>query len=522
MRQSAIDGAAYLPALGFLLVLAAFWPTVVSFAGLWGQDGMSHGWVIGALVAWLIWRDHQRFALATHGDALLLLPLAALSLLWLVATTAYVRVIHQTAFTVLLVCWALLVFHRRSRVAVAALGLTFLLALPLWSIAVPILRRLTTVASGGVVRVLGIPADIQGDIIRIPSGTFLVENGCSGINYLLSGLVIAAVYAHVLVRDRRAQLRIVAWAALIAIVGNWVRVAALIVIGHVTEMRSGLMQSHGTFGWAIFTAGLVPFFFIAHRIERRAAATAATSEADHAAGEGHATGAAEHPSGRTADTEASAAGPEARDPVRRLALATAVAAMGPLLYFGIGALPSGNVETPGLAAVARGDGWRAAPPSVEVPSWRPAYEGATEHETLSFTDGTTRIDAHRFLYLEQGQGAKLVGYPNRIAAPADVVDERVVGPVGPEGTRWVRQALIRTPDGPLLTWYWYRVGGTHAFHPLHAKALEVAAFVRRHRASELIALSTPCDPESGCAEALRALSRLMGGREGGVAPDPEV
>jgi exosortase len=474
------------PGLAFLLVLAFYWPTVWSFTGTWNQGWMNHGWLIGGLTVWLIWRSRSELLRGRAGDPVLLVPLVGLSLVWIASMVAHIQLFHQTAFALAMVCWGLMVFGRAGARTVLKIGATFTLALPLWDVLVPVLKGLAVVASGALVKLAQIPAEIHGDVIHTPVGWFEVANGCSGINYLLAGLTIGAFYAHTMVRRVRSQLLVIALIATIMVVMNWIRVAALVVIGYTTEMQSPLItDSHVGFGWILFTLALIPFFLLAGRID-----------------------ATESPKARPATI------PAADDGARRLRTLTVcstLAVLGPALYLGIGALPDAQAAEPDLASVKAGSEWYGLDPGGDrALAWHPAFQGATEHEARAFTDGSALVQGDRFVFREQAQGAKLIGTPNRIASGSDILATRTIGPVDPDRRRWVRQAIVRTPDdGVVLTWYWYRVGGAETFMPAQAKLLEVPAFLRRHRVSELVAFTAPCGPED-CQEAFEALADFMG------------
>lgn len=476
-------------AAAFLATLVLFAPTVWSFVGTWNQGIMSHGWLIAGLVCWLVWRHRRDFLLGEGGDPLLLVPLAALSLFWLLATIVRIQVFHQLALVLVLAAWGIVVSGRRSLRLVVLLATTFVLAVPVWEAITPILQRLTTIMSGGMVKLAGIPADIQGDLIRIPAGLFHVAGGCAGTGFLVSALAVGALYAHLMIRNSWAQLAVVCVAAGMALFANWIRVAALIVIGQVTEMQSGLIANHYEFGWVIFTIGLVPFFLLARQIEKRLDRGEPRPEPAEAIDRG-----------------------QYQRVLKRAVVAGLVAATGPVLYYAVNAMPSASSGGPALAALA-GDGtWTADDSGQTRPfSWQPEYQGAASHETPVFTDGTARVYADRFVFHRQTQGAKLIGFPNRLADPEAVRDDRVVGPVDPAGTRWLRQAIIATPEGGVLTWYWYRVGGMEAATRAHAKLLEVPAFFTRRRSAEFIALSAPCGPDD-CASAFNTLAAFTGAR----------
>jgi exosortase len=481
-----------------LALLGSLWPTLQTLPATWQRHGMSHGWLIAALIVWLLWRDRRQFTRAAPGNALVMVPVAALSLLWFAAIVAHVQVAHQLAFVLLLVCWSLVLCGDRAARTAMLLGATFFLALPLWESGIPLLRPLTTLASGNLARLAGVPAVIDGDFIHIMAGSFLVADGCAGINYLVAGLVIGAIYAHVLASGWRAQAVIVAVAGVIAILGNWLRVAALILVGHRTGMESRLIEEHSAFGWGVFAVSLVPFFFAAHFISRRRPG----SPADDPQLDG---------------TEGNAGQADTHDQTDRrtglVVLTTGLAVLGPLLYLAVGLLPPA-ASSPSAAWPAAGGTWLPAA-AAEQPAWQPDYHGADRHERTAFTNGDAWVVTDHYVFLEQDQGAKLVGYPNRIAPPEDVVSERIVGPLDPGGRRWVRQAVLRTPEGPVVTWFWYRVGGVETSIPIQAKTLEIPAFVKRRRTAELLAVSAVCRG-GDCRDAVLALASFM---EASAMPD---
>ena len=496
--------------VAFLLTLTFFWPTIASFPGTWARYGMHHGWAVAGFVIWLAWRDRAQLMTGSTGAPWAMIPLAALSLFWFVATVAHVQLFHQAAFLFVVACWGFVVFGLDAARTLVAVVVTFLLALPFWEVLVPILRPITTLTSAGLVRMLGISAVIEGDIIHIDAGSFLIADGCAGLSYLLAGMVTGTCYAFLFLRRWPSQLAVVGLAAAISVVGNWVRVAMVIVIGHATEMQSVIIENHGMLGWIIFTVGLVPLFIIAGRMEKGVPGIAAGADPEP-----------EHEAGvRDEVLETKQGREEAERRMLRVGGATTLAALGPIFFFPFGALPAVEPDELSLSELALGDQWRMEEAPEEQPSrWRPAYQGAEEEDTWTFTDGTAQVYVDHFVYRTQAQGAKLVGHPNAIARSSDLVEDRLMGPLGPSRVRWVRQALVRTPEGPILTWYWYRVGGVDTFSPVYAKILEVPSFLARHRVSELIALSVACAPDN-CTNALEALAGFMGARRSDSSGNP--
>jgi len=507
----------------FAVVLAAYLPTILSFFRVWGGYTYSHGYVVAPLVVWLVWRKRQELFRSSQELPAAYLLLAALTLVWLLAMIMEIQVIHQGTLPAVLLCWGTAVFGPRAGRLLIPIAITFLLAVPFWEIAILPLQALTTAVSGSAVQLAGIDAEILGYQIILPSGVIEVATTCAGLNFFLVGLVLGAIFAHLFLENWRSRLAVVALAALVAMVANWIRVAGLTFIGHFSEMESGLLQEHGMFGWVIFTLSLIPLAFLARRVEKWDRALMAREKAEEGsrgeeAEEKFALGKAdesEEPNDgndgiEATNSESDPAPSPFRNPalLRRGVLATGLAIVGPVIFLGMTSLPRAEVPDPGLAALIQGEEWNVAPEPLERPfTWAPAFQGASEHEQTSFTNGQDRVFVDRLIYRDQTQGAELIYYANRIAESDAVMGERLLSPMHPEG-RWVNEALVRTPEGPVLVWYWYEVGGVEtAFEPW-AKTLELLAFVRRSPRAELFAVSAQCS-EDGCEEAFQALRSAL-------------
>jgi EpsI family protein len=478
----------------FGLTALAFWPTLASFPSTWNASYREHGFFVGALVCYLIWRDGGRILRASRGGAWYLIPaLVALSGVWLVAAITSVGVVQQLAFTAIGTGLALAVFGWAARRRILAIGLTFLLALPVWEFLVPLLQRVTTIASGALTKLAGIEAVVGEDYIRISSGTFLVEGGCAGVNYLLGGLVLGAFYAHLFVDRWQTQLKIVALTGAVSIVGNWIRVAVLVFLGEATAMESPYIYDHLWQGWAIFTALMIPAFLVATRIE-------AGDRRRHGSGAPNALDAA--------DDDAPTTVVDPKLP-RRASRAAIAAASGPILFLLVGAIPAGSGPAGGLESLGLVDPWRVVDSGSAV-AWRPDYAGVDREVAYTLSDGVDSIALLRQGYLDQRQGDELIQSLNVIAPDSMTVDDRVAGPLGASG-RLVREALIRTESEPRVVWYWYRVAGFDTPFAAKAKLLEVLAFFRRTGVAELFTLSVPCAPDD-CREAGNVLRRAVGAR----------
>ncbi len=278
---------------GFLLTVivlvlgcAALWPSLRSLVGYWEDtDNLTytHGFLIAAVCLWLLWRNRRTLDAAPLRPWWPAVPaILALSATWYLAWIAGIEVGHQLLVPMLLLAAvAGALGLAAARAAAFPIGYLYF-AIPIWTLINGKLQSLTTVGVGFLIRATGLPAYIEGNYVHIPSGTFEIAGGCSGVHFFIVALAIAALLGE-LDRDRlRTRALLVAIAAVMAIVMNWIRVYTIIVNGHLTDMQGFLVRvDHYYFGWALFGVMLIGFFWIARRIEPAPAAGAAAPTDRH-------------------------------------------------------------------------------------------------------------------------------------------------------------------------------------------------------------------------------------------------
>lgn len=137
-----------------------------------------------------------------------------------------------------------------------------LIALPIPSLIYgPIVSGLQTAISSLTVEVLklmGIPAERSGSLIRLPTGTVGVDEACSGIRSLQATLMATLFIGHIALKRRFLQFLLVLMGVAFAIIGNFVRSLGLSLIAN-SKGTSSVPLFHDAAGWSIFafTAGAV-------------------------------------------------------------------------------------------------------------------------------------------------------------------------------------------------------------------------------------------------------------------------
>jgi exosortase A len=382
----------FLPVL-FIALMCAH--SVVALHRLWTDwdlTTLAHGYLVAGVSAWLLWRNTHRIPPQQWQPDLRALPvLFVLALGWLFSTLAGLQSIELLLLPPLFAMAIHLSFggavSRRSTFAVAYLWF----AMPGWDELAPGLQWITVHVTRALLRLSGIPSHLEGQMVHLPSGSFEIEPGCSGLHFFVVALVIAALLGELRGDGWRRRLKLLAVAALLALVANWIRVFVVVLAGHLTHMQHPLVvDSHYGFGWGVFAVCLLLFLLIERRI------------ADDV---------------------------QSRPVVPRLSgqntwpmaglVATAIVAIAFTSWHRLAIRPYAGE----WAVASAPDGWQEAP---EAPlAWQPQFAGIDSQrlERWEASDSGS-VDRYVGLYRFQTQGKEFSGYANRPRGAEEPVNSR--------------------------------------------------------------------------------------------------
>ena len=453
------------------IVTVLYWPTAVSYSLAWtdfDNRGYTHGYLIAAMCLALIYmRRDELTDPMPRAAPLAYVALAVLGLAWLLAYRAGIQTAHELLFPLIL--WTsiyALCGRRIGQSCLFAVGFLYF-ALPFWGYINGALQALTIAATHIILRVIGIPVSFNGNLVQIPEGMFAIEDGCSGLHFMVVALAIAAYFGELHRDTRRHRVLLLALAAALALITNWIRVSAIVIAGHLTHMQSYLVRvSHYGFGWALFAVAMAVFFLLASRLPLRAVDTPAARAIRRPEEVG--------PSG--------------------LALVPALAAL---------------VLAPALSWFAmRGDGTAvaAAPSAVSVPgwsgpvaassTWRPIFIGADSEQFATYQRGAATVEWYTADYAFQRQGRKLLGYYNSILGEGGftVLDQ------GVDSVRRFVNLQLRDEEGAQsLLWYAYKIGERTTTSGLHAQLWYGVTSLAGPVDSQIIAFRAKCEPDCTAA-----------------------
>lgn len=241
-------------------------PIIENFWRYSFDDGTySHAFLIPFICIYLYWLLFQSgeliFNKKIHLVALISVILTSY-ILW-VSINAQFPTGYRISFILFIAAITTLIFKPSIKVLFPALFLIFLT--PIWGAATVILQNISTYAVTYLMNLSGIPIFVEGNTIAIPSGVFEIAGGCSGLRYLIVSLAISSLFIFLNIRKYSHAVLFISIAIIGALITNWIRITALIVIGHVTEMQSDLMQDHNSFGWYIYMPFMAWLFYFGQR-----------------------------------------------------------------------------------------------------------------------------------------------------------------------------------------------------------------------------------------------------------------
>ncbi|MCW8107253.1 exosortase [Alteromonas ponticola] len=241
--------------------------TFQSIHTLWSQNNhtYSHGYILLGFVAYALFVDKRWLY---HQPSLLAIPLAlAAGIVWVASNAIQVLLIQQMLLPVLLFTALLALVGVKNSFKAFVPILALYLALPVADFLITPLQDLTSLVVTTLLRWQGITAYIEGYDIHLPYGVMRISDGCAGVNYLLAGVCIGLFYSYLNLRKTSLKLWAISLIVILSLVGNWLRVWLLILIGYYSKMESGLVHEHGFFGWVIFALFAVGYFFYMRKLE---------------------------------------------------------------------------------------------------------------------------------------------------------------------------------------------------------------------------------------------------------------
>jgi exosortase A len=476
---------------GLSILLVIYAGTSASLFAAWSNDPLGHGYLILPASIYLAWTRRSDLVGISPRPAFWLLPILALvSVLWLAAAVTSTTMVEQFCLTALFVgfIWGALGTAAAHALALP-LGL-LVFALPIGDVIVPTLQRLTALLAVAGLRLTGVPVLLQSEVITIPGSSWEVAKACSGINYLMSALMMAYLYAALVYRSWNYRIGFVLAAAPLALLANAIRVYVTILIA--SSGAPEVTQGHGhTFlGWLVYGAILAAMLAVASRFTEEQASSSGS------------------------------AGPAVQDAAPALSsqwgrLAGPVFVVVGLMVVAVAPIAANRVHSRDdasrdavLPRVSVQAPW--TPVSSDVTAWSPRANDATLVATQTFV-ASQPVKLHVSVYDAATAAAKVGTSENALWSPG----WREAGSRAREVTLGgrvvsVRETRLESAAASLVVWSWYRIGNSTTSSSYVAKMLLAERrLTGRTEPSLRIAIAVRDLPEADPARVLQEFTERL-------------
>ena len=465
-------------------VALAFWSTSAAMVMVWSTSNTySHGFFIVPAFLWLVWQRREALAALPIQPSRGGLPvLAIVALVWLAGHWMAMALPSQLAL-VAMVPVVLAALFGVGWVRALLFPLVFLFfAVPFGESLVPVLMDWTADFTVAALKLSGVPVYREGLHFDIPSGKWSVVDSCSGIRYLFACMALSSLYAWTVYRGMVRRLSFIAFAIVIAIVANWLRAYAIVMLGHLSNNQIATGADHLVYGGVFFAVITALVFALG-------AAWREDSAAESDPGDGI----------------AQPASPLRTSPWPRAAILPAIALVLIALAGTQGPADGVDARTFTASAVAPRAGWQpvGAPPA----DWRPVLHHPVSVVSQPFVKGDELIGLHIGVFGRSTAESKLTAAMNRFVEPDGLNPSWRLSQQGKAEVRCcadtsaeVRTATLVGRDARLLAWQWYWVDGAITADPVHASLLQLWARLRaRSEVSAWITVYTPVGDDAALA-----------------------
>jgi exosortase len=277
-------------ALGVLFLAILWFGLCRELSGEWSvNEQYNFGWFVpffALYLFWLRWQDRPRTEIRnpkpeirTRPTIAALLAIPALLLLLPVRLfetanpewrlLAWVHAASVVTLTLLLIWWT-----GGSRwVRHFAFPVAFIFVAVPWPTAVEVpiiqgLMRIVAHVAAETAMLLGTPAQVEGNLIRVSTGLVGVNEACSGIRSLQTSLMIGLLFGELRRLSILRRVALVAGAVTIALFANFFRAVFLVMVA-ATENLSEVSRWHDIAGYTIIAIVFVGTMGLAYLLGRK-------------------------------------------------------------------------------------------------------------------------------------------------------------------------------------------------------------------------------------------------------------
>ena len=442
----------------FTIVAVCFfwWQTISLLVQEWRTRTYSHGFIILPVCLYLLWRRRHWIAqVEPRAEFFGIAAALCCALGWLAGRAGDARVIQEFCLIGMIVSalWSIVGTRALRRMALPLAFLIF--AVPIGDSLISPLQDFTAAFAAAALRLSGIPTFTDGRLLSIPTADWQVAEACSGINYLISMVFLACLFAVTTYRTWWRRALFLAASIAIPILANGIRAYGIVMLAYLSNNRLAVGVDHIIYGWVFFALVILLLFAVAGRWQepKEDLSTASIISSDLVSIQ--------------------------RFPVPTMLTCSALS----VILAGVVAIAPSLLwvkNNPGLA--------RAVGPHVSAPwratlagDWQPVITSEAEFtNSYSGPSGTVNVFIHR--YDLNSTGVALASSSNPVLAGADTTiwKQQLRTVSVNKRTASINEDIGEVGSGRRLIWSWYTVAGVSTAQPYKVKLLQAKARLLGH------------------------------------------
>jgi exosortase A len=445
-----------------------FWPDAQTFVNAWANNTTyNHGFFIFPISIWLLYRQRQSISVTEIAkEPLVLFILALALLLWFLSYIISVNVIQQFAVITLIPISIWILFGRKLLIKIIFPIAFLFFMIPVGASLVPPLMEITADITVSMIELTGIPVFRDGLYFSLPTGNWSVIEACSGLNYLVASLTLGMLYSYLTYRSFTKRLLFVLAITLFALIANGLRAYGIVIIGHLTNMNSGITGDHEFYGWVFYGFFVFWVFYLGNIWADKPLLTQATSNKNTV-----------NPS-------------QGSPPIILFAIIFSIMISIQVFARETAYFDKTEIDNISFQLPEKFGDWQSSPnPDL---GWKPQIAGANIEKTRLYVFRNDVVQLSMGYYPWQSQGGEAVSWENQIVGRGSNkwgVSERKNLNIG---NFHVTETEVSQQERKMLIWNWYLVGNWETPDPNIAKLFDaVNIIIYRRNDASFLTLATP-------------------------------
>ncbi len=474
------------------LVVFFYRDSFVSITKLWQSSDHEHGVLVCVIAAYLVWRvRHSLVASPITCDFRGLFLVLLLVCLWFIARLSGVQIIEHGAVLAMIPATIVTILGPKITANILFPLIFMLFAVPVSDALIPYMMIITADIATALLELSAFPVYREGQYLSLPGGDFVVADVCSGVRYLITGALLAALFGYLRYRSVYKRIVLVAATALAMIITNGVRAYIVMAVASATNMQYLGGRDHVYFGWVLFGLVMLLIMWIGSRYD---------DDMDSDSEERNSRPNSDLNAVRPLHTKRS---------WRKIIIAssTLLLLIGPPQY--LNSLEDSTAQQ--IAVVDLETVIKCSPGGLWRAPWMPSFERAAASYAGSFHCADEPVNVFSAAYANAIQGSELISSANaptpRQWNRATQAGELVLGRMARKSAV-VKETHIDDANYNALIWYWYEIDSDRATSGFGVKVLQVLALIEKRPAGgRVIVLETSAvDGIAGARERLKMIA----------------